>query len=511
MKKFFTLVLLLFAFVMNGNAKLDLDLTSFSPWTGDQGVHGTWNSGTKTFTVTQNWGGGALWRDLNLLPYDKLVIKTTSTSAEFAVTLTFNDGSNNVELSPVTIPANASSQTISIPFTDNKARFKAITIKLNSNLSGTSETIVIDEIYFTSDAEESTPGKTDLGLTGADLGSAKWGVGVSYNASTNTVSFGTETWQGIGWSCGNSDFSAYQKVVVEFAEPIATTLRLVVEYNEMDGSNHKNTYSDVEVNATCVVVDFSAVSYRNNVTQIYMQNKDNASSPTYKIKRAYVATDTYFVFDEAVEPQIAAKTGSKVELYRSITANKWSTIVLPFDLPSSQFETVFGSGASVAEFTGGNESTLNFTTTLTDSKMKANQPYAIKVASDFSSKTISNVTIVSAATPTQNATKWDFVGNYTQNATVSTGSYYFKNNALHKATSSGHSKINGFRGYFTYTGGSTPAPSLNIVLDGTITGIKNVTSNEESRNDKFFNLSGQQVSQPTKGIYIKNGKKYIIK
>ena len=511
MKKFFTLVLMLFAFVINGNAKLDFDISGFAPWS----EQGTWDSGTKTFTATDNWVGGALWRDLNLLPYDKLVIKTTSTSADFNVILTFNDGSANVELSPVTIPANASSQTISIPFTDNKARFKAITIKLNGEKVNESETIVIDEIYFTSDAEGSTPEKTDLGLTAFDLGSAKWGEGVSYDASTNTVSFGTETWKGIGWSCGNSDFSAYQKVVVEFAEPIATTLRLVVEYNEMDGSNHRNTYSDVEVKATCVVVDFSAVSYRNNVTQIYMQNKDNAS-PTYKIKRAYVATDTYFVFDEAVEPQIAAKTGSKVELYRSITANKWSTIVLPFDLPSDQIETVFGSGASVAEFTGGNESTLSFTTTLTDNEMKANQPYAIKVASDFSSATINDVTIVSAATPnpTQSVTNWDFVGNYTQNETVPTGSYYFKDNALHKATNT-HSKINGFRGYFTYTytgGGSpSPAPSLNFVIDGTITGIKTVTDNEESTNNKFYNLSGQQIEKPTKGIYIKNGKKYIIK
>ena len=201
-----------------------------------------------------------------------------------------------------------------------------------------------------------------------------------------------------------------------------------------------------------------------------------------------------------------------VHLTRSITAGKWSTIVLPFDLPNSQITTVFGAGASVAEFTGGNESTLNFTNTLTDSKMKANQPYAIKVATNFTSAYINDVTIVSAATPnpTQSATNWDFVGNYTQNETVPTGSYYFKDNALHRATTE-HSKINGFRGYFTYTGGSTSAPSLNIVLDGTITGIKNVTSNEESKNDKFFNLSGQQVSQPTKGIYIKNGKKYIIK
>ena len=506
MKKFFTLVLLLFAFVMNGNAKLDFDLTSFSPWSGQ----GTWDSGTKTFTVTANYGGGALWTGLNLLPYDKLVIKTTSTSAEFQVTLTFNDGSANVELSPVTIPANASSQTISIPFTDNKARFKAITIKLNSNLSGTSETIVIDEIYFTSDAEESTPEKTDLGLTESDLGSAKWGGdAVSYDASTNTVSFGTETWKGIGWSCGNSDFSAYQKVVVEFAEPIATTLRLVVEYNEKDGDNQRNTYSDVDVKATRAVVDFSEVIYRNNVTQIYLSNKENDKSPTYKIKRAYVATDTYFVFDEAVEPQIAAKTGSKVELYRSITANNWSTIVLPFDLPSSQITTVFGEGASVAEFSGGDENELNFTTTLTGDKMKANQPYAIKVASDFSSATISGVTIESV-NPTQTIGDWQFVGTYTSR-NIPEGSYFFQDNKLYYASGSSN-HIKPFRAYFTpYT--ANARGSVGFSVDGQTTGINSTLYDSINKgDDKIYSLSGQLVNSPSKGVvYIVNGKKVIYK
>lgn len=513
MKKFFTLVLLLFAFVMNGNAKLDLDLTSFSPWGEPGSKQGTWNSGTKTFTVTENWGGGGLWTNLNLLPYDKLVIKTTSTSADFKVTLTFNDGSDNVELSPVTILKNASSQTISIPFTDNKARFKAISIQMNQDKVSETETIVIDEIYFTSDAEESKPEKTDLGLTEFDLGSTKWGDGVSYNASTNTVSFGAETWKGIGWLCGNSDFSAYQKVVVEFAEPIATTLRLVVEYNEMDGDNHRNTYSDVDVNATRAVIDFSAVSYRNNVTQIYMSNKDNDSSPTYKIKRAYVATDTYFVFDEAVEPQIAAKTGSKVELYRSITANKWSTIVLPFNLPSSQIETVFGTGASVAEFTGvdgADESTLKFTTTLTDNEMKANQPYAIKVASDFSSATISGVEIEEPATPTQSTLKWYFVGTYTSGK-IPEGSYFFQNNALYYAQGT-ENKIKGFRAYFTPKGIETRG-FVGFDVDENTTGINSTLYDSINKgDDKIYSLSGQIVKSPSKGVvYIVNGKKVIYK
>lgn len=47
-------------------------------------------------------------------------------------------------------------------------------------------------------------------------------------------------------------------------------------------------------------------------------------------------------------------------------------------------------------------------------------------------------------------------------------------------------------------------------LDGEATGIKAVENNNVE-NNKFYNLAGQQVTQPTKGLYIVNGKKVIIK
>ena len=43
-----------------------------------------------------------------------------------------------------------------------------------------------------------------------------------------------------------------------------------------------------------------------------------------------------------------------------------------------------------------------------------------------------------------------------------------------------------------------------------VTAIEAVkTKNVE--NGQFFNLAGQRVAQPTKGLYIVNGKKVIIK
>lgn len=200
---------------------------------------------------------------------------------------------------------------------------------------------------------------------------------------------------------------------------------------------------------------------------------------------------------------------ANVTLTRSITANKWSTIVLPFDIASSDIETVFGGGASVAELSSGDASTLTFTTTLTGNKMKANQPYAIKVTSAFSEKTIEGVTIVNE-TPTQSITNWNFVGTYSS-ITVPEDSYYFKDNDLWKAGGSGTTNIKPFRAYLTYTGGGTPTP--NFVIDGDVTGIAHINADGQINLEEgaFYNLNGQRVSQPTKGLYIVNGKKVILK
>ena len=59
---------------------------------------------------------------------------------------------------------------------------------------------------------------------------------------------------------------------------------------------------------------------------------------------------------------------------------------------------------------------------------------------------------------------------------------------------------------------------LSVVSDGSddgTTGIKEIVSEEQKESviddDAIYNLSGVRVTNPQKGIYIKNGKKYIIK
>ena len=56
----------------------------------------------------------------------------------------------------------------------------------------------------------------------------------------------------------------------------------------------------------------------------------------------------------------------------------------------------------------------------------------------------------------------------------------------------------------------TGARALNLVFDDETMGIGSVKS-DEMLSKSIFNLNGQRISQPTKGLYIVNGKKVIIK
>ena len=60
----------------------------------------------------------------------------------------------------------------------------------------------------------------------------------------------------------------------------------------------------------------------------------------------------------------------------------------------------------------------------------------------------------------------------------------------------------------------TSAHPLTITFDdenGETTAIKGVEAQKFMENNKFYNLNGQEVQNPTKGLYIVNGKKVIIK
>jgi hypothetical protein len=52
---------------------------------------------------------------------------------------------------------------------------------------------------------------------------------------------------------------------------------------------------------------------------------------------------------------------------------------------------------------------------------------------------------------------------------------------------------------------------MSMVFDGETTGVDATLVNSEKVNSEVYDLQGRRVAQPTKGLYIVNGKKVIIK
>lgn len=148
-------------------------------------------------------------------------------------------------------------------------------------------------------------------------------------------------------------------------------------------------------------------------------------------------------------------------LIRTIAADTWNTIVLPFAMTNAQLTEAFGDNVKVAALASGDEETLNFNTVTATA---ANQPYAIKLSSSDSKVspfTIEDVTIVEG-TPTQTITNWDFVGTYAS-GTIPADSYFFSGNKLWKASDATNT-IKPSRAYLTYTGSATLAPEPRFII-----------------------------------------------
>ena len=78
-------------------------------------------------------------------------------------------------------------------------------------------------------------------------------------------------------------------------------------------------------------------------------------------------------------------------------------------------------------------------------------------------------------------------------------------------------------GFYTYTTNSAPAgivyletvtaahEYLGFDIDGETTAINNLTPSLSKGEGEYYDLQGRKVAQPTKGLYIVNGKKVIVK
>lgn len=188
-----------------------------------------------------------------------------------------------------------------------------------------------------------------------------------------------------------------------------------------------------------------------------------------------------------------------VRLKRTLNKDYWNTFVVPFDIPNMN--------ASIFEYTGSDGNTMHFTAT---TSIEAATPYLIKPKEgNIIDQTYSDVTLTAQSAKSVDYGDYKFVATYSPVAlaTDKTELFLTTDGKLAYPASASEATMKGMRAYF-----QVPA-SANVALfvdgEGTITGIEEI-DNSQLTIDNVYNLNGQRVTQPRKGLFIVNGKKLII-
>jgi len=215
---------------------------------------------------------------------------------------------------------------------------------------------------------------------------------------------------------------------------------------------------------------------------------------------------------------------------RIMDTSKWYTIMLPFDVSYAKLKEVFGEDTEVWGYSGVYDNTLCFDDPVTEvgEGMKADTPYLIKpgeakgeyefngVDVDYTDFNASPSLAVPGGQDEQYTSTYQ--GTYT-NQKIPTYAYYLKNNHFYYMPDE-NTKL-GWKAYggVVYVGdGNSEGSGTNVsVFDlavghsGDASVIESYQMETKASDQPLYNLAGQQVRQPKRGIYVRNGKKIIIK
>ena len=236
-------------------------------------------------------------------------------------------------------------------------------------------------------------------------------------------------------------------------------------------------------------------------------------------------------FDENATklPKYTAGEKGNVSMKRAIKAGEWNTIVLPFTLNKTKAEAAFGSDVQLYEFTGFETEYADEEDVTPDAikiKLKAypmtskkgmagGKPFVIKTSTDIESFTADDVTLANAVTDVSKTDNYDTSGKMTGTlvkSTIPADGLFVSGDKFWYST--GQTAVKAFRCWFDLGAVLNKetdfgAPAYFVFEDNT-TGIGDV-KRETITDDRYYNLKGQQVENPTKGLYIKNGKKVVVK
>ena len=495
--------------------------------------------GRHDFNHLQEVGNGDLTYALN---------KDWTSTQEGVKTKTVDDNWTDSEATVYVIPAGATiSQTVTglepgTPYTVQMiVRGKSgATGKLSLN-DATEETATDNKTFTSYDAQGTvtTDGRVEALLSGTNNGWQK------LEAVANATADGKLT---ISLAATDAELQLSDVTLLDNANTDghvwtkAPTSNDVTEYDLSDRSAHNsfsffdrgdNKNAIIYANANTVLgmsnntYDVAVANASTNAKGCYTMNKlvltDQAKDGTTAagdVEKFYASGWNY-----GTTHDITAKA---VYFDRTFSAGVKAAVCFPFSLTQKQLEAMFGTGAEAYSITNvdANKLEVTFTPATGDYVVVANTPCLIEPGSDYSAsaEVAGSFSLPSTSGKMLSTTAgkgYTFNGTYEYkkvqfNSTEHCYSFDPTYNGRFKYVSKSKGGIvKPFRAYIKEKDTSGSAKVFNLVIDNTVTNIEEYKFTEAS-NAPIYSITGVLVSASgnkeglAKGIYLQNGKKFII-
>ena len=220
-----------------------------------------------------------------------------------------------------------------------------------------------------------------------------------------------------------------------------------------------------------------------------------------------------------------------VTLNRSFGANKWYAVVLPFSVSQKQMKSVFGDGVKVLHYSDVDGTDLNLFEHFYQ-MIVGGTPVLVKPSQEVTNPVFSNVTLTSKTVVDIENTGFKCTGSW-DNVDFPKYSYFIdaKTNSFYQydptkvETNTEKPHAGAFRSWIITTSNNpSEAKQLSMHINGIeeqgeTTAIWNAISGNDdaaTASKGIYSLSGQKMNATDtrslpKGIYIVNGKKFIVK
>lgn len=288
------------------------------------------------------------------------------------------------------------------------------------------------------------------------------------------------------------------------------------------GSGNKNNYSlknlsSTDKNYTSTQDDYGV--WTGSAKEVVFK-----ASPQVRAVQIIVtiAMPKSYTFDETSTQNVIENCSyANVTLKRTVESSHWNTFCVPFSLTADQVTKYFGEGTLLRTYEGDfNNNIANFKVV---DNIEAGKPYLLKPGNTVvENPTFEEVSVVATNLDADknpqavgDAAMFQMKGiyNHVTLAQNETNLYLGEGNLFYYPADAEACEMNGLRAYFIVPE-NTDINKLRANIDGTATSLGAIFNTEEN-NAPVYNLQGQRVGSSLgslkSGIYIKNGKKVVVK